>query len=328
MFTLKTVSRPLSSRRDNAAGRRARYGIAALICNTVLFLLLAAVLAGCAAEPGIPNDQPILTDQTTNSDISAEEEIMAPPAEETNIPSNPPVEYKPAWPDMTVTSSSGHMVNSCVPEDLRDKATTLTTSDGVYLSALVLGSGTKGVLLAHEQGYNICSFVDMGVELADHGYLVVIPEYRDHGASQSTGDTQPIDLDADAALSELARLGAERVFLAGASCGGSTAIIAGVRQALPIEGLMILSSPAQCGSHDAIPGVKEITAPSLFVFSPGDYGGSIEKHVRQLYQSSGAADKTLIVDKSGYHGTDMYHRGEEGEGLRTELISFVKAALD
>jgi len=50
--------------------------------------------------------------------------------------------------------------------------------------------------------------------------------------------------------------------------------------------------------------------------------------VRQLYQASGAADKTLIVDKSGYHGTDMYHRAEEGEGLRTELISFIKAALD
>ncbi|RJX40384.1 alpha/beta hydrolase [Paenibacillus pinisoli] len=294
----------------------------------MLFLLLAAVLAGCAAAPGIPNDQPILSDQTTNSDITAEEEIMEPPAEDTSIPSNPPIDYEPAWPDNTVTSFSGHLVNSCVPESLRDKATTLTASDGVHLSALVMGSGTKGVLLAHEQGYNICSFLDMGVELADHGYLVVIPEYRDHGASQSTGDTQPIDLDADAALGELARLGAERVFLAGASCGGSTAIIAGVRQELPIEGLIILSSPAQCGPHDALPGVKEITAPSLFVFSPGDYGGSIEKEVRQLYQASGAADKTLIVDKSGYHGTDMYHRGEEGEELRTGLISFIKAALD
>ncbi|REK75237.1 alpha/beta hydrolase [Paenibacillus paeoniae] len=299
------------------------------ICITLLFLLITAALAGCAIAPANPDNPSIPNGETSTPNLPDEEkETVSPPAEEANIPSNPPVEYKTAWPDLTVTSSSGHLVNSCVPDSLRDKATTLTTSDGVHLSALVLGSGTKGVLLAHEQGYNICSFLDMGVELADHGYLVVIPEYRDHGASQSTGDTQPIDLDADAALSELARLGAERVFLAGASCGGSTAIIAGVRQELPIEGLIILSSPAQCGSHDAIPGVKEIKVPSLFVFSPGDYGGSIEKHVRQLYKASGAADKTLIVDKSGYHGTDMYHRGEEGEKLRSELISFIKAALD
>lgn len=64
------------------------------------------------------------------------------------------------------------------------------------------------------------------------------------GASQNfPQDNESIDLDADAALSELKRLGAKTVFLGGASCGGSTAIIAGARQELPIEGLMILSSP-------------------------------------------------------------------------------------
>ncbi|GIO69412.1 hypothetical protein J21TS3_42330 [Paenibacillus cookii] len=216
-------------------------------------------------------------------------------------------------------------MNSCVPEKLRDQATTWTTSDGVYLSALVLGSGSKGVLLAHEQGYNICSFLDIGTELADSGYLVVIPEYRNHGASQNfPEDNQNIDRDADAALSELKRLGSQKVFLAGASCGGTTAIIAGVRQELPVEGLIILSSPAQCGPHDAIPSVKKMKAPSLFVFSPGDYGGSIEKEVRKLYQASGATDKELIVDPSGYHGTDMFHRGEQGDALKSKLIDFVK----
>ncbi|WP_234489659.1 alpha/beta hydrolase [Paenibacillus sp. S28] len=152
---------------------------------------------------------------------------------------------------------------------------------------------------------------------------------RNHGASQNTPeDNQNIDRDADAALSELKRLGAKRVFLAGASCGGSTAIIAGVRQALPIEGLIILSSPAQCGPHDAIPSVEKIKAPSMFVFSPGDYGGSIEKEVRKLYQASGAADKELIADESGYHGTDMYHKGEHGDALKSKLIDFVKKVFN
>ncbi len=295
-----------------------------------VLLILLVTITGCTTKnPISPNENQSLSNQPQNTKPIENAVNETPVAEVTNIPSNPPVEYNPAWPDRTVRSSSGHLVNSCVPEELRDKATTLTTSDGVHLSALVLGSGDKGVLLAHEQGYNICSFLDMGTELADSGYLVVIPEYRNHGASQNTQeDVQPIDRDADAALSELKRLGAKRVFLAGASCGGSTAIIAGVRQALPIEGLIILSSPAQCGPHDAIPSVEKIKAPSMFVFSPGDYGGSIEKEVRKLYQASGATDKELIVDESGYHGTDMYHRGEHGDVLKSKLIDFVKKVFN
>jgi esterase/lipase len=292
----------------------------------VLLLLFIITITGCSTKmPVSPNEDHSSTDLPQNTSTTTETGNETPLAEVTNMPSNPPVEYDPAWPDRTVRSSSGHLVNSCVPEKLRDQATTLTTSDGVYLSALVLGSGSKGVLLAHEQGYNICSFLDIGTELADSGYLVVIPEYRNHGASQNfPEDNQNIDRDADAALSELKRLGAQKVFLAGASCGGTTAIIAGVRQELPVEGLIILSSPAQCGPHDAIPSVKKMKAPSLFVFSPGDYGGSIEKEVRKLYQASGATDKELIVDPSGYHGTDMFRRGEQGDALKSKLIDFVK----
>lgn len=295
----------------------------------ILMVLVITAITGCTANHSTPtNEQHTASNPISNTAIpSTQVNNSPPPSKAILIPSNPPVEYTPAWPDRTVHSPDGHLVNSCVPEKLRNQATTLTTSDGVHLSALVLGSGTNGVLLAHEQGYNICSFVDIGTELADRGYLVVIPEYRDHGASQKTDNTQPIDLDADAALSELKRQGAKRVFLAGASCGGTTAIIAGVRQPLPIDGLIILSSPAQCGPHDAIPGVKQIKAPSLFVFSPGDYGGSIEKHVRQLYKASGAADKKLIVDQSGYHGTDMYHMGQQGEVLRSQLIAFITKAF-
>lgn len=299
----------------------------AKLAFAVLILLLT--VTGCTTKMAVsPNEDHPLSHQSQNTDPKTGIVNETPLVEVKNIPSNPPVEYDPAWPDRTVTSSNGHLVNSCVPDELRDKATTLTTSDGVYLSALVLGSGSKGVLLAHEQGYNICSFLDMGTELADNGYLVVIPEYRNHGASQGNQDNEPLDLDADAALSELKRWGAEKVFLAGASCGGTTAIMAGLRQELPIEGLIILSSPAQCGPLDAIPSVKKITAPSLFVFSPGDYGGSIEKQVRKLYQASGAVEKELIVDESGYHGTDMYHKGEKGDALKSRLIDFIKKKLN
>jgi len=291
-------------------------------------LIVIIIIAGCAVKaPVNQNDNHISTELSYNTDESNEVENEDPLVEVELIPPNPPVEYEPAWPERTIKSSDGYLVNTCVSKELRSKATTLTTSDGVYLSALVIGSGEKGVLLAHEQGYNICSFIDIGTELADSGYLVVIPEYRNHGASQNIGgDNEMIDRDAEAALSELKRLGAQKVFLAGASCGGTTAMIKGVAQELPIEGLMILSSPAKCGRHDAISSVSKITAPSLFVFSPGDYGGGIEREVRQLYEASGATDKELLIlEEHGLHGTDMYRRGEQGDSLKSLLIDFVKS---
>lgn len=85
-------------------------------------------------------------------------------------PAFPPVQYESAWPVQTVLSEQGYPVNSCVPEELLTHAATLKTSDGKYLYTLVLGSGSDGVLLAHEQGYSICSFLDMGKELAEQGY--------------------------------------------------------------------------------------------------------------------------------------------------------------
>ncbi|MBB6637091.1 alpha/beta hydrolase [Cohnella thailandensis] len=303
---------------------------AGLRALTILFLVAALVSAvGCTSQSDDEPDQQAIS-TTPISSVQPTDTIKqeTPPTDAPQAPEFPPVPYESAWPDRTVLSDKGYPVNSCVPEELRSHAATLKTSDGMYLSALVLGSGTDGILLAHEQGYSICSFLDMGTELAEQGYLVVLPEYRAHGASQQTDNTDSIDLDAEAALNELERQGAERVFLAGASCGGTTAIISGVRQQLPIQGLLILSSPAQCGpTLDAIPSVKQISAPSLFVVSPGDMLGAVEKQVRQLYEASGAEQKELVIDESGFHGTDMYKRGENGDELRTRIVDFIKAAF-
>ncbi|MFD3457669.1 alpha/beta hydrolase [Streptomyces sp. NPDC058691] len=242
--------------------------------------------------------------------------------------SHPPVNYTPSWPDRTTRTDAGHLVDTCVPKSLRDKATTLTTSDGVHLSALELGDGPDGVLLDHEQGYNICSFLDIGKELASRGYRVVIPEYRNHGASEHVADNEHIDRDARAGLAELKRLGAERVFLGGASCGGTTAAVAGADGELPVVGLLMMSSPARCGGVDAVAAVRKIDAPSLFAVSPGDMNGAVEKQVREVYAASAATRKRLVVDRSGYHGTDMIRLGPHGGELRRDVISFVVAAYD
>ncbi|MGB8939372.1 MAG: alpha/beta fold hydrolase [Streptomyces sp.] len=211
-----------------------------------------------------------------------------------------------------------------MPKDLRNNATTLTTSDGVHLSALVLGEGTDGVLLDHEQGYSICSFVGIGRQLAKRGYRVVIPEYRNHGASEKLADNEHIDRDARAGLAELRRLGAKSVFLAGASCGGTTAAVAGVDTPLRVVGLLMLSSPARCGGVDGVAAVRKLSAPTLLVASPGDMQGNVEKQVREVYAASVARKKELVIRKGERHGTDMISReGAAGAALQERVIKFV-----
>ncbi|MFE6886729.1 alpha/beta hydrolase [Streptomyces sp. NPDC057694] len=209
-------------------------------------------------------------------------------------------------------------------KDLRSNATTLTTSDGVHLSALVLGEGPDGVLLDHEQGYSICSFVNIGRQLAKRGYHVVIPEYRNHGASQKTAVNEHIDRDARAGLAELRRVGAKRVFLAGASCGGTTAAVAGVDTPLRVVGLLMMSSPARCLGADGVAAVRKLRVPTFLVVSPGDMEGAVERQVREVYAASAARKKELVIDKSGFHGTDMIRRGgASGAALQDRVIRFV-----
>lgn len=292
---------------------KVRSAAAALAC--------AAMVSGCAGPSG---------ERSRGAEASTAPTARVPSVVGSSAPAAPrdhePVAYTPSWPDRTVRTGRGHFVNTCVPKSLRSKATTLTTSDGVHLSALVLGEGPDGVLLDHEQGYNICSFVDIGRELAQRGYHVVIPEYRNHGASEKSADNEHIDRDARAGLAELRRVGATRVFLAGASCGGTTAAIAGADTPLRATGLLMMSSPARCGGLDAVAAVRKhkLRVPTMLVVSPGDMEGAVEKQVREVYAASSARNKELVIDKSGFHGTDMIKRtGAAGTALHNRVITFV-----
>lgn len=285
----------------------------------VLAALALLLLAGCsgAAESGSGDD----VRATPSSEAPGS---GAPSSEAPVVAPLPPVRYRSTVPARTVRTPEGYAVNRCVPPALRKHATTLTTSDGVRLSALVLGSGTDGVLLSHEQGYYICSFLGLARKLAADGYLVVLPEYRNHGASEGTPDNEHIERDAQAALAELERQGAERFFLGGASCGGTASAVVGAPLKERLVGLLNMSSPAWCGGLNSPRAVRSITVPSLFVVSPGDMNGAVAKQVRVVHRASAAANKELVIDPSGFHGTDMFGAPDTGPALEQKVLDFIE----
>ncbi len=286
-------------------------------------LLLTACSAGATTSAG---GKPTADSTSQAVTTSASPVTSASPATTTSVTPQPPARYKPTVPERTTKNDAGYLINTCVPENLRQYAISLTDSDGTHLSGLVLGSGPKGVLLAHEQGYYICSFLDLGQKLAALGYQVMIPEFRNHGASETVADNDNIDRDVTAALAELHRRGAKQVFLGGASCGGTTVAMAGAKEK-DLVGLLIMSSPARCGPLDGVRPIKRIAAPSLFIVAPDDMEGAVEKQVRELYNASGAANKRLLIEDGkepgSPHGTDLFRRTVRGPVLTEEVLRFI-----
>lgn len=280
----------------------------------------AVVLGGCASPAPVAVKSP-----------SPVKSAVVHPSQETQETQEPedavtekPVSYQPAAPEYTVRTPSGYLVNKCVPRRLHRYVTTLTTKDGKHLSALILGKGPDAVYFGHQYGGQICNFLDLAEEFAKRGYRVMLPEFRAHVASEKS-DTSSA-LDAKAAFDKLKGLGTKRVFLAGASCGGTTAATQGVASGIPLAGLALLSSPARCDG-DAVAAVKKIKAPSMFVVEHDDMQGGHERQIRELYEASAASDKRLVAVDGEEHGTLMLYGSKEDDERRAMVVSFIANAL-
>jgi len=138
----------------------------------------------------------------------------------------PPRTDEVAEPDLTAQAPNGLPINKCVPESVRQHTISFRASDGVRISGLVFGSGPKGVVLEHEQGWYICSWLPFAQILAGNGYHVVLLEARGTGASAKVSEADHFHLDRDflAASQELTRRGATAIVAGGASQGGTAAI--------------------------------------------------------------------------------------------------------
>jgi pimeloyl-ACP methyl ester carboxylesterase len=282
--------------------------------HTLLALAVAvAGLSGCAPAAGHPQE-------TSTSTPTAHRTAVQQPKREEAAITEKPVNYRPTDPEHTTRTSSGYLVNTCVPKRLWKNVTTLTTEDGKHLSTLILGKGPNAIYFGHQYGGQICNFLDLAEGFAKRGYRVILPEFRGHVASEKTANSS--SLDARAGFAKLRQLGTKRVFLAGASCGGTTAAVEGVRSGIPVVGLALLSSPARCDG-DAVAAVKKIKQPSLFMVAHDDMQGAHERQIREMFEASQAPGKRLIVIDGEAHGTAMLYGSARADEVRAKVIAFI-----
>ena len=191
--------------------------------------------------------------------------------------------------------------DGCTPKagDVRFRA-----GDGTQLVGHRFGTGKTAVVLVHQRRGSLCQWVPYAKRLASLGYTAFAFDLRGNGESQSRNwpANQRYGGDAVAAVKFVRGAGARKVFLVGASLGGSAAISGGANARPAVDGVVSVSGAADLAG--AIDAVKHLTVPTLFVAGAKDI--DFANDARRLYAASPADDKTLEVLPGSYeHGVDL-----------------------
>lgn len=196
---------------------------------------------------------------------------------------------------------------------------TFTTEDGIDINGNIFGSGNRWVILSHMFPTDQTSWFDFAQYLADNGYIVLTYDFRGYGKSGGNQDIPNIDKDLEAALVFVRQHDAEKVFLMGASMGGTVSLIVASRQ--PVDGVISFSSPAKMMSLSAINVIKNINTPKLFIASRGDVEEAA--NARALYQAS-SEPKSLSILDGGAHGTYIFDdEPDNAEILKQIVLDFL-----
>jgi alpha-beta hydrolase superfamily lysophospholipase len=173
-------------------------------------------------------------------------------------------------------------------------------ADGTRLAGYRWGHGHTAVVLAHEIRGGACQWADYGPKLAALGYTALAFDFRNYGASEVRHypANQRWGGDVAAAAKEVRRLGATKVFLLGASLGGSAVVDAGANIRPQVDGVISVSGAADLAN--AIAAAPHLRAPVLFLAGAGDTDFARDAH--RLYAAAGSHDKTLKIVASGAHG--------------------------
>ena len=186
------------------------------------------------------------------------------------------------------------IIEPCASKVERASVLRFFASDDTALAGVMLGSGRKGVVLAHGLGGDLCEWLPYARELAAAGYRVL---------SYDTNSPLRVDHEMEAAVEALRRNGAERVAVAGSSIGALGAITGASRSHMQPDVVISLSSPSSFGRIDGVAAAGKLHVPVLFVAEEEDQ--PFADDARTLYAAAGSAERQLQVFPGSAHGVAM-----------------------
>lgn len=196
----------------------------------------------------------------------------------------------------------------------------IATEDGLQLSATSYGAGPTAVILAHMRGSDQRSWSDTARRLASGGdYTVLTFDFRGHGGSDN-GNLGDIDKDVRAAIQFMRADGFDKIFVVGASMGGTAALAVASEEDL--AGVVAISAPAQFQGIDALARIDQVAEPKLFIAASGDHP-YVDDLAEMFARAAGSKERQLFDGKE--HGTALL-QGDQGEQVLQAIEQFLRQA--
>jgi pimeloyl-ACP methyl ester carboxylesterase len=192
----------------------------------------------------------------------------------------------------------------------------LKTADGMTLGGHLYGSGSIGVILAHQYNGNQQDWTDFAMILTTHGYQALTFDFRGFPESGPIAHVPDSIVDLKAAYDFMSAR-SSRLFIVGASMGSDAAILLAAQH--PVAGLILLSTPIEFQGVNVYDADAQVKAPMLFIEATGDpfVGGQSEI----LYKHA-TAPKWLKIYSGNEHGAEML-RGSHAVEVRNLMLQFI-----
>ncbi|MFF5232749.1 alpha/beta hydrolase [Dactylosporangium sp. NPDC000521] len=151
------------------------------------------------------------------------------------------------------------------------KQVRFATPAGTQLVGVELGTGAKGIVLAHQNESSLCEWLPYGKRLAERGYRVLAFDFAGDGGSGPHAGDDRLDDDVTAAAAHLRTRGANTIVLMGASKGGTASLAAAVALTPAPAAVITLSAPQLFAGISAADAVPRLKSPALFLAAENDH---------------------------------------------------------
>ena len=205
----------------------------------------------------------------------------------------------------------------------------LMSSDGLVMHAEVWRGGETWLLLGHMFTANLEAWDSIAEGFQARGYSVLTWDFRGHGQTEDFAHI-PQELWAAeifrewlAALDYAEAEGAEAIYGAGASMGGtSLAVVASLEAAGEerLEGFVLVSAPTVFRGLDGLANYAAVTIPRLIIVGVDDRSAPT---FARLYHGEAAGPSALVELPTNLHGNTLTSDEEFGPQVLALMLEFV-----
>lgn len=198
-------------------------------------------------------------------------------------------------------------------------------ADGTKLSGVLFGDGRNGVVLSHQFNADQRSWYGFATHLAEKGYLVLTYDFRgycpggDGGCSAGDERVAAATDDLDGAVAFLRAQGARKVFLVGASMGGTASLEIATDPTQGIDGVIAVSAPTDFQGLHADPAHLG-DVPKLFIAGRTDPAGAADA-AQDMYDAS-PDPKQIVILPTDAHGAAILDTDSSSE-MEQAMLRFL-----